>query len=58
MNTLPKQSYNQTPSKLRTLWDIATQLIASYEDFDRKLTNLEKKIADISAKLTSTIEST
>lgn len=53
---IAKKTYTQTPSKIRTLWSIALQLIAAFENFDRKLTALEKKFDDISARLTSTIE--
>jgi chromosome segregation ATPase len=53
----PKKTFNQTKSKIRTLWEIAMRLIAQYEDFDDRLKDLEKKTSDISKKLTSTVES-
>ena len=52
----PQKSYVQTPSKLRMLWNIAMRLIGNYEDFDRRLTDLEKKFNDFSSKLTSTVD--
>jgi len=50
-----KKTYNQTTSKLRNLWNIATRLIGEYENFDNRLTSLEKKVKDLSQKLSSTI---
>jgi len=58
MITTMNQPYNQTPSKIRTLWDTAVQLIGLYEDFDRKLTSLDIKFNDLSTKLTASIETT
>jgi hypothetical protein len=52
----PKKTYTQTPSKLRFLWEIAKRLIANYENFDRRLTDLEKKASDISSKIKSTAD--
>lgn len=51
----PKQTYTQTPSKLRRLWEYAMRLIAEHEDFDSRLTDAEKKLSELSRKLTSTI---
>jgi len=51
-----KKTYTQTPSKLRFLWEIAKRLIANYEDFDRRLTELETKMKDNSYKLSSTAD--
>lgn len=49
----PRKNYNQTPSKLRVLWDTAKRLIGEYEDFDRRIKELETKIAELSYKLSS-----
>jgi hypothetical protein len=51
MTTETPKSYAKTPSKLRRLWDIAMILIGSYEDFERRLTDAEKKMEENSAKL-------
>lgn len=54
-----KKSYTQTPSKIRFLWEIAHKLIGSYEDFDRRLIDVEKKVTDLSykiAKLTNRVK--
>jgi len=56
MSIDPKKTFNQTPSKIRRLWEIAMRLIAQYEDFDNRLKDLEKKTSDISKKMTSTVE--
>jgi len=51
MATETPKTYTKTPSKLRRLWDIAMILIGSYEDFERRLTDVEKKMSENSAKL-------
>ena len=51
MATETPKTYAKTPSKLRRLWDIAMILIGSYEDFDRRLTDAEKKMSENSTKL-------
>jgi len=53
MATETPKTYAKTPSKLRRLWDIAMILIGSYEDFERRLTDAEKKMSENSAKLTN-----
>jgi hypothetical protein len=55
MTNKSKQEYTQTPSKLRTLWETALQLISQYENFDKKLVDLETKIDEVSLKINSTI---
>lgn len=52
----PKKPYSRTKSKLRYMWEIAMRLIASYEDFDSRLTALENKINSISTKLNSMVQ--
>jgi hypothetical protein len=56
MPIIPKQNYLSTISKLRYLWEVAMRLIASYEDFDNRLTSLEKKVDSISSNITSMIK--
>ena len=51
MATETPKTYTKTPSKLRRLGDIAMILIGSYEDFERRLTDVEKKMSENSAKL-------
>lgn len=54
-----KKSYTQTTSKIRFLWETANRLIGSYEDFNRRLTDIEKKFTDLSykiAKLTNRVK--
>jgi len=51
----PKQTFNQTPFKVRTLWDIAVQLIADYENFNKRLTLLEAEAASLSIQIQSII---
>jgi len=51
MVTETPKTYAKTPSKLRRLWDIAMILIGSYEDFERRLTDAEKKMSENSTKL-------
>jgi len=51
----PKQTFERTIKKLRTMWDIAIQLIGDYEDFDKRLTLLEDKIDSLSRQLNSTV---
>jgi hypothetical protein len=51
MATETPKTYAKTPSKLRRFWDIAMILIGSYEDFERRLTDVEKKMSENSAKL-------
>jgi hypothetical protein len=53
MATETPKTFAKTPSKLRRLWDIAMLLIGSYEDFDRRLTDAEKKISENSTKLSN-----
>jgi hypothetical protein len=48
-----KKTYTQTVSKLRVMWDTAMKLIGEYEDFNRRLSDLEKKASDISTKSVS-----
>jgi hypothetical protein len=45
------KTFAKTPSKLRRLWDIAMILIGNYEDFERRLTDAEKKMNENSSKL-------
>jgi len=52
----PKQTYKQTPSKLRTLWEYAIRLISVHDDFNTRLSDAEKRIHELSRKLNSTIE--
>lgn len=49
----PQKSYRPTPEKLRALWDIAMRLVAMREDFDRRISMLEKKNGSILGKLAS-----
>lgn len=58
MPTDPKQTYEQTPSKLRAMWDIAMRLIGEYEQFDNRLTLLESKVSELSKKVSSAIKGT
>lgn len=46
-----KKVYNQTPSKIRVLWETARKLIGDYENFDRRLSGMEQKITDITYKI-------
>jgi len=57
MDNKTKQAYSQSPSKIRILWDTALQLVGQYEEFDRKIKELENKISILSKSLNSTIES-
>jgi hypothetical protein len=47
----PLKAFKQTTSKLRTLWTIATILIGKYEDFERRLTTIEKNNNSLSNQL-------
>ena len=49
----PKKAYNQTFSKLRILWNIAQRLIGEYEDYDRRLIELENKYKTLSEQTSS-----
>jgi hypothetical protein len=51
MATETPKTYAKTPSKLRRLWDIAMILIGNYEDFERRLTDVEKKMSENATKL-------
>jgi len=51
----PKQTFNQTPFKVRTLWDIAVQLIADYENFNKRLSLLEAEADSLSIQIQSII---
>jgi hypothetical protein len=51
----PKKTYNQTFSKLRILWNIAQKLIGEYEDYDRRLIELENKYKTLSNKISMDI---
>jgi hypothetical protein len=51
MATETPKTFAKTPSKLRRLWDIAMLLIGSYEDFDRRLSDAEKKMSENASKL-------
>ena len=55
MTNKTKEAYIQTPSKIRTLWDTALQLIGQYEEFSRKITELETKITDLSKSINAEI---
>jgi hypothetical protein len=48
-----KKSYRDTPKKLFVLWEIAMQLIAMREDFERRIDALNKKNKTILSKLAS-----
>ena len=54
MNNEPIKTYNQTPSKLRILWETAIRLIGEYENFDKKITSLENKIEELNYKISVT----
>ena len=47
MATEPKKTYRQTPSKIMELWDNVYRLLEEYKEFDRQLTELEKKYKGI-----------
>ena len=49
----PKKSFKQTFSKIRILWEIAQRLIGEYEDFDRRLIELENKYKTLSETINS-----
>jgi hypothetical protein len=55
MVTAPKQTFNQTPFKVRTLWDIAVQLIADYENFHKQLSLLEAEADSLSTQIQAII---
>jgi len=56
MSIDPKKPYTGTTSKLRYMWEIAMRLIASYENFDERLTRLENKVNSITSNITSIIQ--
>jgi len=56
MSNQTQQAYTQSSMKIRILWDTALKLIGQYEEFDRKLKELETKILTLSKSLNSTIE--
>jgi hypothetical protein len=51
-----KKTYTQTSSKIHILWNIAQRLIGSYENFDFRLVNLEKKFTDLSYKISLIVD--
>jgi division protein CdvB (Snf7/Vps24/ESCRT-III family) len=55
MSITPLPNFNQSKSKLRTLWEVANRLVADYESFDKRLTDLENKINSVSSRVDSTI---
>jgi hypothetical protein len=55
MATNAKPVYIQTKGKIRTLWEIASKLVAQYEEFDRRLTELENKVSTLNSRVDSTI---
>jgi hypothetical protein len=55
MTNQTQQAYNQTPSKIRTLWDTALQLVGQYEEFDRKISELDSKISTLSNSINAEI---
>lgn len=54
----PKRNYNQTPNKLRVLWEQANRLIAKHEELDAKLKTLDDKVKLLQASITFTLEGT
>jgi hypothetical protein len=55
MVTAPKQTFNQTLFKVRTLWDVAIQLIADYENFHKRLSLLEAEADSLSTQIQAII---
>jgi hypothetical protein len=53
--TSMNKPYDQTPSKIRVLWETALQLIGEYEDFERRLTDIDTRVRALNSKLNSTI---
>lgn len=49
-----KKTYEGTSSKLRFLWQTALKLIGDYEDFNRRLVELEKDYKELSYKISKT----
>jgi hypothetical protein len=52
----PIQNYNQTPNKLRVLWDKANILIAKHEELLRRQEVLETKLKTLQKSITFTLE--
>ena len=52
----PQKSYTKSPSKLRILWNTAMRLIGEYENFDRRVTLLEKNFSELSYKISIMVD--
>lgn len=54
---IQKKNYDQTKNKLHVMWEQANQLIAQYEEYDKRILDLEDKYNQLINSINSTLKS-